>query len=105
MDGVLQLIGSKSKLRHGWPIRMREKLSPKTSAQGYHCDCGQSEFVLLLSVSSVTVNSFRCFLSTSVPLPSKSLSPAIAIVPSHTLHTFQHFYFTLALSHASSFYV
>lgn len=103
MDGVLQLIGSKSKLQHGRPITKLETLSPKTSAQGYHCNCGRTEFVLLLSVSSVTVNTFHCFLSSSVPLPSKSLSPAISNVHSrtHTLHTFHHFYFTLAFSHST----
>lgn len=71
------------------------KLSPETSAQGYHCNCGQTAFVLLLSVSSATVNTFRCFLATSVPLPSKSLSPAISLT--HTQH------FLPLLLHTGSF--
>lgn len=80
-----------------------EKLSPKTSAQGYHCDCEQTEFVLLLSVSSATVAAFSsplflCHLNLFL-----LLSQLFTLL--HTLHTFQHFYFTLALSYATSFCV
>lgn len=35
------------------------KLSPKTCAQGYHCDCGQRGICsLTFSLSSITVNTF-----------------------------------------------
>lgn len=68
MDGVLQLIGFKSNPHHEWPIRKRESchLRPQlkvTIADGV-------EFLLLLCVSSLTVNAFHC------------LSPTISIVPS-----------------------
>lgn len=84
MDGVLQLIGFKSKLLPRTANQKVGKLSHKPPAQGYRCDCGQTECVLLLSASSVTVNTFCFFFSTSAPLPSKSFSPAISIVHSLT---------------------
>lgn len=43
------------------PIQKAGKLSPKTSSQGYRCE--QREFVLLLPMSFVTVNTFSGFLS------------------------------------------
>lgn len=85
MDGVLQLIGSKSKLPEWTANQKVKKLSRKTLTQGYRCYCGWSEFVFLLSGSSLTVNTFCCFLSTSAPPPLKSFSPAISIVLSLTL--------------------
>lgn len=105
MDGILQLIGSKSKLPQWTANQKVRKLSRKTPAQGYPCNCGQSEFVFFLSCSSLTVDTFCCFLSTSAPPPLKSFSPAISIVLSlsHRLCTLHHFYITLTLSFCSVF--
>lgn len=73
------------------PIQKAGKLSPKTSSQGYHC--GQREFVLLLTASLVTVNTFCCFLSF---LGSLNL---FLLLCQFSLHSFQRFYFTQAFSY------
>lgn len=80
MDGVLQLIGSKSKLPQWTANQKVRELSCRTPTQGYPCNRGQREFVFWLSGSLLTGNAFcfcpsainivfSCYLNCSNPVP------------------------------------
>lgn len=102
MDGVVQLIGSKSKPQHGRPITKRQSCHLRPPLKVTIADrldffsyCLSLQWQLI-PFTAFSLLLFLCHLNLFLLLSQTSTLL-------HTLRTFHHFYFTLALSHSTIF--